>query len=226
MSGLKIVSVVNNFEIFDRCIKGNEFLKNAEIIVYDNTVENIGIAERYNTFIDTIKESDDFWVAFIHQDFIFCEDLNLRFKNMDKNSIYGAIGVRRSLFFLQLFPKLILRIFRRRVALGRIYEGEGDRTVGNIVKNQPKVTTLDCCCCIVHSSLFKKKKLMFDENLKFHMYVEDFCHTAKKRGVASRVLQLNCRHLSGGCQDEEFERSVKYVKAKHKIRYISSTCCE
>ena len=213
MSDLKIVSVVNNFETFNRCIKNNEYLKDFEIICYDNTIENKGISERYNSFIDTIDVNDDYWVAFIHQDFMFNENPLKKLQNLDKNSLYGAIGIAFQLFYLQFKPKFLFKI-NRRCMLGQIFEGEGQRMIGNKVANNPSVKTFDCCCCFIHSSLLRDKGLRFDENLKFHMYVEDICHTAKKKGISSKIVQLDCRHLSGGVQNEEFNQAVQYMKKK------------
>ena len=223
MSNLKIVSVINNFATFNRCIKDNENLKDFEVIYYDNTKENIGIPERYNSFIKTIKDDDDFWVAFIHQDFIFNENPLIKLSKLDKKSLYGAVGVARQLFYLQFKPNFLFRV-NRRCTLGQIFEGEGERTVGNKVENNPIVKTFDCCCCVIHSSLIVEKQLKFDENLKFHMYVEDMCHSARKKGVFSRIVQMECLHLSGGVKNEEFRQSAQYVMEKHKIKLINSTC--
>lgn len=224
MSGLKIVTVVNNFEIFERCIKNNESLRDFEIIAFDNTVENIGIPQRYNTFINNLTPQDDFWVVFIHQDFMFNENPLEKLQYLNKNGIYGVSGVLFPAFFLQIWPEFIVRIFWR-CMLGQIFEGEGKRRVGHKVYGTPKVNTFDCCCCIVHSSLLVREKLKFDENLKFHMYVEDFCIGLKKRrGIVSKVVQFDCRHFSGGVYDEDFKNSVQYIKDKYKIKRINSTC--
>ena len=223
MSGLKIVAVVNNFETYNRCIGENQFLSEFEKIVFDNTTENIGISERYNSFIDTVLEEDDFWVAFLHQDFMFNENPLAKIENLDKNSIYGAVGINRQLFYLQTKPKFIFKIYRR-CMLGEVLQGDGndERIIGNRVVGTPIVKTFDCCCIIVHSSVLKK--LRFDENLKFHMYAEDLCYSAKKLGISSKVVQFECRHLSGGSRNEELEKSAQYVMKKHKLWRISSTC--
>ena len=106
--------------------------------------------------------------------------------------------------------------------LGEVLQGEGKRKIGNRVDGTPVVKTLDCCCCILHCLLLKQIK--FDENLKFHMYVEDLCHSAKKSGILSRVVQFDCRHLSGGTINDELEKSAQYVMKKHKLFRVSSTC--
>jgi len=223
MSGLRIVTVINNLKTYQRCIKNNEFLRDAEIITFDNSIENIGIPKRYNSFINSLNPKDDFWVAFLHQDFIFNENPLPKLQNLDKNCIYGAIGIAFPAFFLQIKPEFIFRVFRR-CMLGQIFEGEGTRRVGHKIAGNPEVETLDCCCCIVHSSLLKESGLRFDENLNFHMYVEDLCISAKNKGIKSKALQIDCRHLSGGVRDEAFLESVRYVKNKHGIKRVNSTC--
>ncbi len=225
MSGLKIVTVVNNFEIFERCIKNNESLRDFEIVAFDNTVENIGIPQRYNTFINNLTPQDDFWVVFIHQDFMFNENPIEKLKNLNRGCVYGAVGVSRRLFYLQFKPQFIFKVYRRaRCLLGQIFQGEEDYLVGMKAAGTPKVKTLDCCCCIVHSSLIMNKNLRFDENLKFHMYVEDFCINASLQKIDTRIVQFNCRHLSGGNPNQELIDSAEYLKAKYKISCINSTC--
>ncbi len=224
MSGsLKIVTVVNDFDTFSRCIGENSHLKDSEVIVFDNNVENIGVAERYNSFIDTLDENSDFWIGFLHQDFIFNENPLKKLENLPKNAIYGAVGIARQLFYWQFQPKFIFKIYRR-CMLGQIFQGEENKTVGNVTSGNPKVKTVDCCCVIVHSSLIYQAGLRFDENLKFHMYAEDFCISARKKNIESRVVQFDARHLSGGTFNEELKKSAEYVKTKHKILRISSTC--
>lgn len=222
MSLLKVVTVVNDFKIFDDCIKNNEYLKGYEIIAFDNSKENIGISSRYNSFIDTLKAEDDFWVAFLHQDFKFNENPLSKLENLDKNCIYGAVGINRQLFYLQLKPKFIFKIYRR-CMVGEIFQGDGINKVGNRIIGLRDVITLDCCCCIIHSSLLKNK-LRFDENLDFHMYVEDLCHSAKKLGIIPKVVQFECRHLSAGNRNEALNKAAEYVKKKHHLWRISSTC--
>lgn len=76
----------------------------------------------------------------------------------------------------------------------------------------------------MHSSLLRKCELRFDENLCFHMYVEDMCYAAKQQGILSKIVQFDCRHLSHGNMGEELDKSADYVKSKYNIREINSTC--
>lgn len=227
MGSVKVVSVVNDYTVFERCIKNNPCLQEFDITVFDNCKENIGIPKRYNSFIESLKQGDDFWILFIHQDFIFNENPLKKLENLDKACVYGVVGMAMPRFYLQFSPEFIFRLGQR-CMFGQIYEGEALRLVGHKVgrKCQPVVKTLDCCCCMVHSELLRENNLRFDENLDFHMYVEDFCLTAAEFGIKSRVVQMDCRHLSGGKYGPELKESADYLKKKHNISRICSTCFE
>ena len=109
--------------------------------------------------------------------------------------------------------------------LGEIYQVDSKRNIGNKVLGNPEVKTVDCCCMIVHSSLLYKENMLFDENLDFHMYVEDFCITARKqKNIKTKIVQFDCAHLSSGNINKALEQNARYVKKKHNLFRISSTC--
>lgn len=223
----KIISVVNDYAIFDEVVKNNKNLAGLEIKDYDNREENIPIPKRYNDFIEekVAASTEDFWVIFIHQDFGFLNDINSILKRLDKNSIYGAIGATlyKGFFFGKGgFKKSVS------VSWGSILQGNNDfnfKKYGNRVLFQKTVDTVDCCCVMIHSSLINKYGLRFDQNLNFHMYAEELCYRAKKDyKIKTKVIQINCYHLGMGKIDENFQNSVKYLKEKFKIKRIPSTC--
>lgn len=223
----KIVSVVNDYAIFDKVVKNNENSAGFEITDVDNKKENVSISKRYNDFINehVVPDPDDFWVLFVHQDFGFLQNMESTLKKLDKNSIYGAIGVN-------LYKGLFLgkNGFKRSltIAWGRISQGNNDfsfKKYGRRVFFQKTVDAIDCCCIMIHSSLIKKYNLSFDENLSFHMYAEELCYRAKKEHkIKIKVVQMNCFHLGKGKIDDEFLKSVDYLKNKFKIDRIPSTC--
>lgn len=226
MPETKVVCVVNNYDIFNSVVKNNENLKNCEIIDYDNTTENIPITKRYNDLIDNnINENSDFWVAFIHQDFGFRENLNSLLKKMDKKHIYGAVGatLHKGLFIGK-------EGFKTSIALiwGRILQGNNDfnfKKYGLPIIVPITADAIDCCCIMMHSSLIAKHHLRFDENLSFHMYAEELCYRVKKEyKVKTKVIQTKCFHLGKGSLNEEFQKSAQYLKEKFKIKRIPSTC--
>lgn len=226
MPEAKVVCVVNNYDIFNKVVKSNENLKNCEITDYDNTTENIAITKRYNDFIkNNIKANSDFWIAFIHQDFGFLEDVKGIFEKLDTDCIYGAIGPKT-------LDKTIIDknglSYSYSIICGKILQGNNDfnfEEFGFPVKEQEIVDAIDCCCIIIHSSLIRKYNLRFDENLDFHMYAEELCYRAKKDyGIKTKVVQMECYHMGKGSFNEEFQKSVEYLKAKFKINSIPSTC--
>lgn len=225
MSGkIQVVSVVNDYETFKRCVILNDFVNQYDVTFFDNTRENISIAARYNTFIDkNINANSDFWVIFMHQDFIFYEDPYEKLQYMSKVSVYGPVGIKNRTVKLLFLPEISLPM---RCLVGQIMQGENqtEKLVGRYADENVEVKTLDCCCVIVHSKLIYEKKLRFDAVLDFHMYVEDFCISAEKKGIKSKIIQYKCRHLSAGSRNKRLYECANYIKAKHKILRINSTC--
>lgn len=87
------------------------------------------------------------------------------------------------------------------------------------------VSSVDCCCLIVHSSLISKYNLRFDENLNWHMYAEEFCINAQiTHKITSKAAQFNCFHLGEGKLNDDFHNCAKYVKEKHTLKYLKTTC--
>jgi len=231
----KTICVYNNQENFEKVVANNEHLKSCEIISYDNTNENIAITKRYNDFIEKeivpISAPNDFWCMFIHQDFGIMEDIDAVLGKLNKRYIYGAIGVKifKGLFWGKKDGNE-KRGFKNelKLAFGRILQGKNDfnfKPKGKRALFQITVDSIDCCCIIIHSSLIKKYNLRFDENLNFHMYAEELCYRAKKDyKIKTKVVQMKCFHMGQGALDEEYQRSVKYLKDKFNIKKIPSTC--
>ena len=209
-SDIQMISVVRNFEMYNRLVKNNPFNKGAKFIAFDNNKENLGISARYNSFLDSYDYSKEAWFVFCHEDWEVKEDLASRIKGLAKDCLYGPIGAP--------FAKNILW---NSSAQGQIEESQKDgtelKTAGQYNDTLPVVGTFDCQCLIVHSSLIQKHHLRFDENLCFDLYVEDFCINARENyGVSSRVLQLKCHHWSKGRLSERFYEKLSYLKEKHK----------
>lgn len=230
----KVVCVVNNKGTFETVVKNNANLKNCEIISYDNTIENVSIPIRYNDFINHyVQDSDDdFWCVFIHQDFGFIENIENKFKNMDQNCIYGAVGVRlftnKALKKIGLADKIMVKgKGELKIPFGKIRQGNNDfsfRDYGFEVFTQIVVDSVDCCCIMIHSSLIKKYNLRFDEKLSFHLYAEELCYRAKiEHKIKTRVIQTKCFHMGIGSINEEFVDSVHYLNDKFDVRRIPST---
>lgn len=227
----KVICVVNNQKIFEKVVKHNENLKNCEYFVFDNSTENVALTKHYNSFIEQNLKDNDSWCLFIHQDFGITEDIDSVLKKLDKNYIYGAIGVKilKGIFFgkkdkdRHLGFKTSLKLI-----LGRILQGNNDfnfKKYGISASFQPTVDAIDCCCIMIHSSLIKKYNLLFDENLSFHLYAEELCYRAKKDyKIKTKVVKMKCFHLGHGTLDENFENSAQYLKKKFNVNSIPSTC--
>ncbi|OGI03034.1 MAG: hypothetical protein A2104_01820 [Candidatus Melainabacteria bacterium GWF2_32_7] len=224
---IQVVSIVNNFDTYNTVIRNNKNINHYSLTIFDNTSKNIGISTRYNSFINSLQPNDDSWIIFCHQDFGFMEDPLSKLCTLDKNFICGAVGakLKRGLFVRN--SKLFTY---KRFFIGEIHQGDNSsdfRKNGKKLKKPERVETLDCCCIIVHSSLITRFNLRFDENLKFHMYAEDFCIYARKNfGIDTKVVQFECFHLGAGTPNDEYHESVEYVKRKYGLKKIISTCCD
>lgn len=204
-----VVSVVRDYQMYERCVRGNANLSGCRLVDYDNNVENLSVTKRYNDFIDSLGPEDDSWIVFCHEDWQALENLAGAVKDFDKKIIYGPVGV-------------FVRDGRRSdliVGTGSIMECDKDG--GNprrlaMVCRKGRVDTLDCQCVIVHSSLLAGYELRFDENLKFDMYAEDFCANAfVKCGIQTRVEEIRCMHWSRGVISASFDQALEYVRAKY-----------
>lgn len=211
--------------MYSRCVSDNEFLKAYSFKCYDNSTDNIGIAERYNDFIDrNITPDSDFWVIFCHQDFGFEEDPGPKLAQLPHNCIYGPIGVNIHFKFSVWPPKL----FRRKVTEGRFKQGNNNTDfdiIGHYLTAPKTVIACDCCCLIVHSSLIKRYHLRFDPSCKFHLYAEDFEITARKKyKIPVKAVQFACYHQGiGNYSDPQFFITLKYLKTKHGLNKLYST---
>ncbi len=234
----KIVCVFNKPEIFDKVVKNNKNLKNCDIWGYDNTKDNVAVTKYYNDFIEkNISMTSDFWCLFIHQDFGIMEDIDLLVRKLNRKHIYGAVGNKtyRGFFFGQKDKYKPFGIksrfgisFRSMKLWGMILQGNNDDnfiTIGQKAFFSKTVDAIDCCCIMLHSSMIEKYKLRFDENLNFHMYVEELCYNAKKNyKIKIKVVQMKCFHMGRGSYDEEFIKSAQYLKDKFHIKRVPSTC--
>lgn len=229
MEKIKIVSVVSNFEMYKKCIQDNESMNKHELIFYDNTKENIGIPKRYNDFIRQNVNNDDFWIIFCHQDFGFDKDPQEILDKLDKDCVYGPIGAigREQFLSIRRFqPKF--NVIKTHL-LGQIRQFKKKKQdfflSGEFINEPTNVETLDCCCLIVHSSLVKKHDLKFDENLDWHLYVEDFSIVAKnKYNILTKAVQFDCFHMGQGDINEDFNKSWEYMLKKHNTNRILGTC--
>lgn len=221
---IQVVTVVNNREQYASYISGNPFYQGFDLVVCDNTRENIPIPVHYNTFIEQ-RMLPEAWIIFCHQDFSIRENVVPKLENLPRDCVYGPIGVE-----IVKARSLNLRIKRWRLSLknntrmctrllGEYLQGfDGDEGKaerrGVRVKRLCEVETLDACCLIVHSSLIRKLGLRFDPLFVFSLFVEDLSIQLKHRhGIKTKVLQLDCFHLStGGFSSVYYESLLKLME--------------
>lgn len=209
-----IITVVRDFEMYEKCVKNNAHLSDCLLCPIDNRVENDYITTCYNREIRRLLNNDA-WIVFCHEDFEFLENPAPLLEAADKDSIYGPIG---GVIYSEkhwLLKERWSGVFR-----GKIMESEKDGS--NVIESginvpmETEVDTLDCQCMIVHSSLLRKFALRFDERLSFDLYVEDFCINAFLRyGVKTRILQIGCQHYSRGKVMPRFHEQLKYLASKY-----------
>lgn len=230
---IQIVTVVNNPTLYESLIRNNHYMNCHDLVMYDNTVDNLPITVRYNDFISHRMYSDA-WVVFCHQDFYFTEDISHLLRNLDKNFIYGPIGAgpSKQLIFVAAISRYGLERFRigfarRSKSYGQILQitPMKSQRLGQRINRPTTVDTVDCCCMIVHSSLIDRYGLYFDEKLKWHLYAEDFCLGARfNHNIYTKAIQVSCVHMSGGKTDMAFHQDLLYIKNKYNTAVFATTC--
>ena len=222
---IDIVTVVNNYKIYNRCVGNNKFIKhrkNIKINIIDNTKDNIFITKRYNNFISQHKENN--WILFCHCDWEILEDIIPHLDNLDKESIYGPIGSK-----YEIINKSndILYVTRNTIGscLERRRDGSGLRRLGDTNSYLNLTDTFDCQALLVHSSLIQKYNLKFDENLPWDLYVEDFCISSLlNHNIKSYTVNINCCHWSGyHITPKSYFKSLEYINSKYKNHLFAGT---
>ena len=214
-----VVSVVRNFELYDKFVARNTNYQGACFKSFDNSEDNIPIPIRYNAFLDSHDYPAKSWLMFCHEDFELREDIVTLMNHFDPCALHGVVGsARRGIAGLGM-----------QVIYGNMMEsrrdGEGmEWSVGKRVSRAVEVESFDCCCLIVHSSLIEKYGLRFDENLLYDLYVEDFCAMAKVNyGIKSYVHPVYCCHHSGSRATNRLYRHLPYLAEKYKQNCFSGT---
>jgi hypothetical protein len=199
MQYIRYIIVVNNFDTLGRALFESSGVNGDNIIIIDNTEINNPISYCYNQVMkNLLKDPKPGWLAFCHQDFYMGEDLSLRLSELDKNCIYGPIGVSSLGYF------------------GRIIQTNG-RPIGQVCDGCI-VDTIDAMCILIHKDTIREYNLSFDENFKYHFYVEDFCLHARTKGILTKTLQMDCQHrsrtMSGDLGSYEFRDSRNILVTK------------
>ena len=235
MSKIIFITVFKNINIYNKLILDNKFTQDFKKFPLDNNPENKHIPVRYNEFLNNYNYQQEAWFVFCHEDWElkdsgFQDSLN----KLEKNSIYGPIGVKlkgiRQVFFNKflLFPSKLKRHLRGAVihsnkdgscpSICGCFIDNSMNINNNLVSKSP-VDTLDCQCLIIHSSLVEKYNLRFDENLSFDLYAEDFCINSKRKyNITSYAINIFCQHHSKGNITDRYYKQLEYLSNKYKNR--------
>ena len=220
-----LISAVNDYNIYRRCIAENPFVaqNNIKIIDFDNTKNNVSISRRYNSFLNNYDYSQSAWFVFCHCDWEVMEDINLVLKTLDKSHLYGPIGAKANTTKNKLLITQVGGIFEKK------RDGTDLRFYGYNRNFDMKICdTFDCQAIIVHSLLIKKYNLRFDEKLAWDLYVEDFCINAKlNHRIDSYVIKIDCCHWSNsgylGTPTQSYFNSLKYLDSKYSNQIFGGT---
>ena len=210
MDKVAVFSVVRDWAMYERCLKGNPFLDGVELCPVDNRERNEAIPVCCNRFLESRMADEQAWYVFCHEDFEPKEHIGPLLEGLDKESLWGPIGVKTCVRW---------GFYHQWRLLGQVEEcakdGSGVHMIGESASFGTPVETFDCQCLIVHSSLVRKHLLCFDEHLTFDLYVEEFCMAAAKKGIVSRILPMAARHWSGGNVQPRYVEQEAYVNAKY-----------
>ncbi len=227
-----MISVVTNLVQYEALIENNPFLRGCTLIKYENTRANIPIPVHFNHFLEN-KMPKDAWLVLCHQDFEFLESPQALFAQLDKNVIYGPIGVQtttRKTWSIKFGGKSFIKTHRGKdiypLFYGQIKQGvpEKEKLIGRKITRPHLVDTVDACCQIVHSSLIRKYNLRFDPAFDFHLYCEDFSLAARQYGISTYAVQINCRHISPGHANRLFWDKYTILLKKYPKEFFVTTC--
>ena len=145
---MKIISVVRDFEMYNRLVKDNPFNKGAEFICFNNNEENLSISKRYNSFLNGYDYDNEDWFVFCHEDWEVKENLQSRLNEIDKDCLYGPIGANWR--------------YSVKEAIGCIThcnkDGSNEEKAGLKNYNLKPASTFDCQCLISnHDCVFPEK---------------------------------------------------------------------
>ena len=190
--------------MYDRLVRNNPKNAGDEFVCFDNRKENVGVAERYNSFLDSYDYESPAWFVFCHEDWETKEDLTEKLGGLAYDHLYGPIGATTI-----VTAKTVYHYTR---GFCRQSDRDGRRpTRCKGLYPKGRVDTFDCPCLIVHSSTILQHRLRFDPAFTFDLYVEDFCINAyEKYGITSEILPLDCQHWSYGSVSERF-RELKAI---------------
>ncbi len=230
MDTIYFISVVNDYDIYNKCYKNNPVINgsdNYKLVDFDNVKENLPVPVRYNSFLDNYDYNNPAWFVFCHPDWELKDmDFEKKINKLSQNNLYSAYGVTHSVIENKVysFPVGYIQTYMRDGSNAK----ELNKQLLSSDSNLIKCDTFDCMMIFVHSSLIEKYNLRFDENLKWDLYVEDFCINAKEKyDINSYVLPLNHCHYSNSCYSiipKSYYLTLSYINKKYPHSLYGGTC--
>jgi hypothetical protein len=218
---LTVVSVVRDKACYQRCVRENPYLAGARFVMLDNSVDNVPIPVRYNTFLDEMPE-DTGWIFFAHEDMELREDPRPWLNRRSPLFPCGLIGTR-TIANLVILPFGVL--------------SDSDRDGGRMHNNRPplpytpflgnRTENFDCCGFFVHADAFRAWQLRFDPKCMWDLYAEDLCFQFLQRsGHTVSILPLAAHHWSRGNPDtEHFRESLAHLNEKYADDFFAGGTC-
>ena len=216
-----IVSVVNDFQIYDRFFRTSPNVVGCELFPFDNRTRNETIPVLYNRFIDVFDYTNPGWIVFAHQDFEFLESLREWAARLDPNIIYGPHGARTQRRFFGLYYQW--RLSGLIIMANR--DGSNQFAMGHPTPLGELTETFDCCCLFVHSDWLQRTGYRFDENLSFDLYGEDLSIAAREyHQTPSCIVPIPARHYAFHPVPPRYKEQWRYLCQKYKHCCYTSTC--
>lgn len=226
-----LISACNNPAVYQRYAAKSTGVEPRDFRRYDNTVENLPVPARYNQFISGLAETDEGWLAFVHNDFAFHDDPRPWLADVARDNLYGVVGAGLS-------PRPEghggVAAMARPDGSRLEYKARGQvlcspqliasGICGIPVDGMVPVQTVDCCCIIVHSSLVRRLGLRFDESFEWHFYAEELSLRAFRQwGVRTFVLPIRSGHYGLGAMNDAFYEAGRRLFRDYPETF-ASTC--
>ena len=218
---LTVVSVVRDEACYQRCVRNNPHLAGARFVRFDNTVENIPIPIRYNSFLDQMPE-DTGWIFFAHEDIELREDPRPKLNRRSPLFPCGLIGTRT------ICNAVIL-------PFGEV--SDSDRDGGRPHLNRPplpytallgsRAENFDCCGFFVHADTFRAWGLRFDPKCEWDLYAEDLCFQfIQQSGHTVSIVPIEAHHWSrGNTFTAHFQQALAYLNTKYADDFFAGGSC-
>lgn len=208
MSKVSIITLVNDIELYDKCVRksfGNSPVELISVMYPESAASGL------NEGIDLAKND---LIVMCHQDVVFPENWIEKLQQqiaLINDSNFGVLGVYGIKYDCS-------------DGIGNVKSGNRKLHRGN----PPGLAmSLDECCLIIR----KSSGLRFDESLVlFHMYGADICLTAYSKGMNCYAIDAEVCHLSNNLErTQSFLDAVEWFKnkwvGKTKFKEYRTTCC-